>query len=55
MKICPEGAELFHVDRQTDMIKSIVASPKNLRTRLIIEERLQLNKREIAANPKTLY
>jgi hypothetical protein len=25
MKICPMGAELFHVDRRTDMMKLIVA------------------------------
>jgi len=35
MKICPVGAELYHVDRQTDMMKLTVAfcnfvnAPKN--------------------------
>jgi hypothetical protein len=36
MKVCPVGAELFHTDGQTDMMKLIVAF-RNMRTPLINE------------------
>jgi len=56
MKIRPEGAELFHADRRMDRHDKVNSRfSQNLRTRLIIEEKLLLSKGDIAVNPLTLY
>jgi hypothetical protein len=57
MKICPVEAELFHADRQTDMMKLIVAfrnftkAPKNITVSTSLSIRLPYN----AFYPFTIY
>jgi len=54
MKIRPEGADLFHAGTDKhDKVNSRFS--QNLRTRLIIEEKLPLSNRDIAVNPLTFY
>jgi hypothetical protein len=48
MKVLAVGAELFHVDRWTDMTKLIVAfcnfanAPKNIKTKSLVTEQVSI-------------